>query len=93
MLYNKLINDMLTEKEFAIFNELSDEDLNIFLLHSDCDGKLTSTDCQKIYNAIKDLKMDMFSLNPSIIGIYNMLDNWKLILKHCYENNINLYFC
>lgn len=93
VLYNKLIYDKLTEEEFARFNELSNNDLNIFLLHSDCDGKLTSIECEKIYNSIKDLNMDMFSLNPSIKDVYNMLDNWKSILKHCYENKINLYFC
>lgn len=82
----------LTKSELKRANELSSDGLNIFLTHSDCEGKFTPKECKKVYDAIKDIKMDMQGHNYGIMKPYNMLDQWKGIFKHCYKRRVNLYF-
>lgn len=73
-LYKKWIYDGLTEEECNRINELSNEDLDIFLNHSDCDGKISYKDCKKIYDVIKDFTMDMLGHNYGNMQYYNMLE-------------------
>lgn len=97
-LYERWINNgfagsvPLTKNEFDKMNELSNDDLNIFLIHSDCEGKLTSTECGKIYNVIKDLKMNMEGHNYVTMNYYNMLEQWKNMFYHCWKKRVNMYF-
>lgn len=91
-LYEEWCRGTLTEEELPRMNELSNDDLDIFLTHSDNDGKFTPSECRKIYNAIKDLRMDMQGHNYGIMKPYNMLEQWKGIFKHCYQHRVNLYF-
>lgn len=92
-LYKKhYIGIKLTEEETDEWNKLCNNDLDIFLFHSDCDGKFTPQECKKIYNVMKDLKVDMLGHNYGIMKQYNMHEHWLHIFKHCYTRRVNLYF-
>lgn len=91
-LYRKWLYDEITEKEVRRMNKLCNNDLDIFLTHDDDKGKFTPNECKRIYNVIKDYKMDMLGHNYGIMKPYNMLEQWKGIFKHCYKNRVNLYF-
>ncbi len=61
-LYKKTFKDELQPEEIEQWNKLCNDDLDIFLWHSDCDGKLTPEECKKIYNELKKLKIKEFAL-------------------------------
>lgn len=46
-LYKKTFKDELQPEEIKEWNNLCNNDLDIFLWHSDCDGKLTPKECKK----------------------------------------------
>ena len=71
-----------TQEEVERYDKICNDDLDILLFHSDCDGKLTPKECRKIYMAIKDLKCDC----P------DMHELWLNMLKHCYTKRVNMYF-
>lgn len=92
-LYEKWMYSGLDCEELKLINKLlNDNDIWLLLNHSDCDGKFTHQECRKVYNSIKDLKMDMVGHNYGIMENYNMLEQWKNIFKHCYIRRVNLYF-
>ena len=81
-----------TEKEVEYWNARCNDDLDVLIFHSDCDGKFTPTECRKIYNAMKDLHSDMQWHNYGVMKPYNMFDHWKAIFKHCADRRVNLYY-
>lgn len=92
-LYKKYYQDIeLTKEEIKEWNKLCDDDLDIFLFHSDCEGKFTPQECKKIYNAMKDLKVEMQGHNYGVMKQYNMHEHWLYIFKYCYTKRVNLYF-
>lgn len=84
--------EQATESDAEYWNAHCNDDLDILLFHCDCDGKFTPQECRKIYNAIKDLKMDMYGHNYGVMEPYNMLEHWKNIFKHCATRRVNLYY-
>lgn len=99
--YNKTIGELykkyyrseeLSNEEIEQWNKLCNDDLDIFLFHSDCDGKFTPKECKKIYNAMKNLKINMIGHNYGIVNQYNMHEHWLKIFEHCYKRKVNLYF-
>lgn len=95
--YNIFRNSMIRGTAFSgddekWWNSHCNDDLDILLFHSDCDGKFTPQECRKIYNAIKDLHMDMQGHNYGVMKPYNMLEHWKAIFKHCASRRVNLYY-
>lgn len=81
-----------TQEECDVWNAVCNDDLDIFIQHSDCDGKFTPQECRRIYNAMKNLKMDMIGHNYGVMQPYNMLEHWKAIFKHCAKRRVNLYY-
>jgi hypothetical protein len=81
-----------TDEELKRWNEICNDDLDIFLEHSDCEGKFTPQECKKIYNAMKDLKVEMQGHNYGIMKPYDMHQQWLNMFKHCYQKRINMYF-
>lgn len=81
-----------SQPECDTWNAVCNDDLDIFIFHSDCDGKFTPKECRRIYNAMKDLKMDMIGHNYGVMEPYNMLEHWKNIFKHCAKRRVNLYY-
>lgn len=82
----------LTEEEVRYWNDHCNDDLDVLIFHSDCDGKFTPKECRKIYNAMKDLKSDMIGHNYGEMTQYNMFERWKSIFKHCADRRVNLYY-
>lgn len=91
-LYEKTFKDELQPEEIKEWNNLCNNDLDIFLWHSDCDGKLTPKECKKIYNAMKDLKVEMQGHNYIEMNCYDMHQLWLNMLKHCYKHRVNMWF-
>lgn len=81
-----------TDEDAEWWNAHCNDDLDILIWHSDCDGKFTPKECRKIYNAMKDLSMDMQGHNYWVMKPYNMLEHWKAIFKHCAARGVNLYY-
>ena len=81
-----------SEEETKYWNEHCNDDLDILIFHSDCDGKFTPQECRKIYNAMKDLKSDMIGHNYGEMTPYNMFERWKSIFKYCADRRVNLYY-
>lgn len=95
--YNAFRTSLFSGKPFTDaqdehWNSVCNDDLDIWIWHSDCDGKYTPQECRKIYNAIKDMKMDIVGHNYGVMKTYNMLEHWKYIFKHCAEKRVTLYF-
>lgn len=81
-----------SDKDEAFWNSHCNDDLDLLIWHSDCDGKFTPSECRKIYNAMKHLKSDMTGHNYGVMKPYNMFEHWKAIFKHCADRRVNLYF-
>lgn len=78
------------EEQIDRWNEICDDDLDILLNHSDCDGKLTYQECRKIINALD--KID-----------FKYSDEWrqdykekyyvlKDMIRYCAKNRKTLWF-
>ena len=80
-----------TQEEIATWNERCDDDIDILLLHSDCDGHMYPAQCRKVYRKLKDVEVedDYFSLAYSNKELFaKLLD----ILKYCADNRRMLRF-
>lgn len=83
------MNYNFTKDEIEQLNNLSNNNLDIFLWHSDCDGKLTPKECKLIYYELKNI--DIQDLEYS--NEYTMHELWLNMLKYCCKNRVNMYFC
>ena len=81
-----------SEEDIKRWNELCNDDLDLFLNHSDCEGKLTWKECGKIYNAMKDLDVKMSGHNYGTMKTYDMHQLFLNMFKHCYKRRVNMYF-
>ena len=79
-------------EDLKIFTDKVPEDILMWLRHSDCGGKFTPQQCRKIYNAIKDVHMDMVGHNYGDMKPYNMLERWKDMFRYCAKHRVNMYF-
>ena len=92
-LYNKRIGELysknrlypLTAEETKEWNTLCNDDLDIFLWHSDCDGKLTVKECRKVYKVLKQYEIDDERFNK-------LHKKFLSNLKFCIDNRRNMYF-
>lgn len=93
-LYNKRIGELyykrmsypLLKEEVEEWNKLCDDDLDIFLWHSDCDGKLTVKECRKVYKVLKQFEINDIPFN-------DMHKKFLSNLKFSIDNRRNMYFC
>lgn len=81
-----------TDEDIKRWNELCNDDLDIFLNHSDCDGKLTWKECKKIYDVMKNLEIDMQGHNYGTMNYYDMHKQWLNMFKFCYEHRVTMWF-
>lgn len=91
-LYKKTFIRDLQQEEIEEWNILCNDDLDIFLWHSDCDGKLTPKECKKIYDVMKNLKVEMQGHNYIEMNCYDMHQLWLNMFKHCYKHKVNMWF-
>ncbi len=74
-----------TQADCDFWNARCNDDLDLLLFHSDCDGKFTPKECRRVYNAIKGFRLDNERLNA-------YLEKFKAAFKHCAERRVNLYY-
>lgn len=82
----------LSDEEFDRWNKICNDDLDLFLLHSDCDGKLTWKECRAIYKVMKDLKVDMQGHNYGMMNVYDMHTQWLNMFKFCWKRRVTMWF-
>ena len=87
-LYKKTFKDELQPEEIKEWNNLCNDDLDIFLWHSDCDGKLTPEECKKIYNELKKLNVKDLPYSDK----WTMQELWLNMLQFCYKHRVNMWF-
>lgn len=86
-------NRPFTDLDEKVWAEHQIDDLELWIWHSDCDGKFTPKECRKIYNAIKDLEIpDFYAHNYGDMKPYNMLERWKDMFLYCAKHRVNMYF-
>lgn len=78
-----------TEEDCEAWNKVCDDDLDIFLLHSDCAGKFTPKECRKVYNAL--CRIETNEDDPEWFS--KDLELWKGIFLHCAKRRVNLNYC
>ena len=96
-LYEDWVWCSMTSNEFPKqdsdrINELANDDLNLLLLHSDCDGKLTPKECKRIYKITKDLKCDYPQCNYTTYTGKNQLEVFNKALLYCWKHKVNMWF-
>lgn len=79
---------VFTDEDIEIWNHLCDDDLDIFLWHSDCDGKLTPKECRKIYSKLKKIEVENLPYSDK----WTMNELWLNMFKHCYTHRVNMWF-
>lgn len=82
----KAFRSRLPDDFDARWNDGCNDDLDILLWHSDCDGKLTYQECGKIYDVLKGLDVEDQHEEDSF---YN---NFLEMLQHCKKRRVNMYF-
>lgn len=78
-------NEKLTEEEIEEWNNICNNDLDIFLFHNDCDGKFTPQECKKIYKVLEKINIETEPFN-------NLHQLWLNMFKYCYKKRVNMYF-
>lgn len=80
----------LTEKEIDRWNEICDPDLDILLLHSDCDGKIKYHDCRRVIRALDRIGLEYpDESRQDYKEKYFIL---KDMIRYCAKNKKRLYF-
>lgn len=91
-IYEKQFTKKISNEDIKRWNELCNDDLDIFLNHSDCDGKLTWQECRAIYKVMKDLDVKMQGHNYGTMNYYDMHTLWLNMLKYCWKNRVTMRF-
>lgn len=81
-----------SEDDITYWNSVCNDDLDLFLLHSDIDGKFTAKECKRIYKALEPIHIDMEGWGFDREDRCNMLDQWKRMFKHCMDRRVNMYY-
>ena len=81
-----------SDEDIAYWNSVCNDDLDLFLLHSDCDGKFTAKECKRIYKALEPIHIDREGWGFDRADRCNMLDQWKRMFKHCMDKRVNMYY-
>lgn len=91
-LHSLISGKPFSEAEETFWNSHCNEDLDLWIWRSDCDGKFTPAECRRIYNSIKGIQMDFVGHNYGDTQSYNMLDRWKDMFLYCAKKRVNMYF-
>lgn len=77
-----------TKEETDTWNRRCNDDLDLLLLHSDCDGKLSWQDCKKVYDQLKDVELDGPDYSITIEAYNGLRD----ILRYCWKTRHVLFY-
>lgn len=92
-LYIKHLNgEELNEEENRIWNSLCNDSLDIFLFHSNCEGKLSWQECREIYRVISEFKIDLTGHNYGTMNFFNMHEHWLNMFYHCWKKRVIMTF-
>ena len=83
-----ILHYKFTKEETEEWNDLCNDNLDIFLWHSDCDGKLKPKECKLIYDELKKLNIK----NLPYDNKWTMHELWLSMLKYCYTHRVNMWF-
>ena len=86
----KNIRKPLPEDFDEKWNEGCNDDLDILLWHSDCDGRLTPQECRKIYRILEKMNVEF---EENIDYYEDFYKNFVAMLKHCYQRRVIMFFC
>lgn len=81
-----------TKEDIKKLNLLCNDDLDLFLNHCDCSGKLSWRECKKIYKVMKNLKVEMKGHNYGTMKEYDMHELWLNMLYFCWQYKRTMYF-
>lgn len=87
-----LNNEMLTEEEISQWNSMCCDRLDIFLLHSNCEGKISWQDCREIYKVISKYRIDLNGHNYGTMNFFNMHEQWLNMFRHCWKRRVIMTF-
>ena len=79
----------LSEEFIKNWNDGCDDDLDILIWHSDCDGRLTPKECTKVKNALAKIDIN-FEGREDLEKFYK---DFVEMLKHCSKRRVIMYFC
>lgn len=82
----------MTKAEIKRMDKLRNDNLDILLTHSDCDGKLTPKECKAIYEVTKNLKCDYPQCNYITDTGKNQLEVFNRALLHCWKRRVCMWF-
>lgn len=88
-LYEKLVESLgyaVDDDFLKQWDTECDEGLDLLLWHSDCDGKLTPSECTKLKNSL--LKLNIMDEEYK-----DVFEDFIKLLKHCSKRRVILYFC
>lgn len=78
-------------EEAKCWDSVCSDDLDLFLLHSDCDGHFTPKECRTILKALEPIDIDMlgwdFNRKPC-----KMIDQWKRMFEHCAKRRVCMWY-
>ena len=86
------LGENVASDDIAYWNSVCNDDLDLFLLHSDCDGKFTPKECRRIYKALEPIEIDMEGWRFDKADRCNMLDQWKFMFQYCAKRRVNMYY-
>lgn len=84
-------------RSVSAWNRICNQDLDILIFHSDCDGKFTPLECRKIYKALEPFTIDHESYVAGYparrpLKVVNTLALFKGMFLHCWKRRVNLYY-
>lgn len=85
----RVIGHEFTEYEVQVWNSVCDDDLDIFLWHSDCSGSFTPKECRRVYKALKRAEKKELS---SDLLFKMMFKKWKKLFRYCAKHRVELLF-
>lgn len=101
--YNKRLRDEFSDYMFSgerftedfvdRWSKVSDPNLDIFIFHSDCDGRFTPQECRKIAKALKRVPyFESHGHNYGDMKPYNMLDKFIDMFDYCAKHRVCMFY-
>lgn len=81
--------EKFTDEEIKLWNSVCDDDLDLLLLHSDCDGELKPDESKRILSALKRLDVDFSEMDFMYKRLYEDL---LAVIKYSASHRVKLYF-
>lgn len=83
--------NIATSEDVQHWNDICDNDLDLLLLHSDCEGKLAPDECRRILKAIDKIEFRVDTECPEEL-YKNLYNDLVATLEYASQHNVNLYF-